>query len=109
MSQPVVIHVSEDGTIRFLVSEDSKPFMTEDALVRRASHVVPVSKTLRVIFHGLRSVFGEYGWVSDFTRRWKCLWYVDLSPIGGDRLPGVYRNRAEAIAAEIQYLNEFFI
>jgi hypothetical protein len=83
--------------------------MTEGALVRRASHVEPVSKTLRVIFHGLRSMFGEYGWVADFTRRWSCAWRINLAPISGPTLPQTYNNRAEAIDAEINYLNEHFI
>lgn len=107
--QPVTVHITEDGTIRFLVNEDSKPFLTEDAVVRRASHVEPTQAILRLLFHGLRFIFGEKGWMADFTRRWPCEWRINLSPIHGPILPGTYCNRQAAIDAEVLYLNENFI
>lgn len=105
-----VVTIAPDGTIRFLVSESTAPLITdENAVVRRASHVEPVSVPLRYAFHGLRSMFGEKGWMAGFTRRWPCLWRINLAPTGGPILPSTYRDRAEAIAAEIEHLNAHFI
>lgn len=107
--QPVTVHIAEDGTIRFLVNEDSKPFLTEDAVVRRASHVEPVQVILRLLFHGLRFTFGEKGRMSNFTRLWPCEWRINLAPTNGPILPETYRDRQQAIEAEVRYLNENFL
>lgn len=107
--QPVVIAMDEEGTLTFLVNDESTPLLTDGSTVKRASHVEPVSGVLRVAFHGLRSIFGEKGWMSDFTRAWPCLWRVNLAPTGGPILPQTYRDRQAAIDAEIGYLNANFI
>lgn len=105
----LTVHLHEDGTIRFINTEGAEAFLSEDAVVRRASHVVPVNRLLRGVFQGLRNTFGEKGWMAAFTRVWPCEWYVDLSPIGRPALPQTYKNRAEAISAEVEYLNATFI
>ena len=48
--------------------------------VRRAAYVEPCAWPLRVIFQGLRRVFGDQGRVASFTRRWRCRWRVDARP-----------------------------
>lgn len=106
---PIVLTISDEGTIRFLVSEDTRPFIDDSAMVRRASHVQPDNLALRWVFHTLRAMFGEYGWMAAFTRRWPCLWMVDTSPVGGPILPGRYRARSAAISAEIEYLQNNFL
>lgn len=105
----VEISFTEDGEIRFLVNEDTVHLLDSTATVRRASHVEPVSRPLRILFHGLRTAFGEYGWVSDLTRRWPVAWRVNLAPIGGPVLFGYWVDRQDAIQAEIDYLNANFI
>lgn len=107
--QSVEITFTPDGEIRFLVSEGTTSLLTSEAVVRRASHVEPVSRPLRILFHGLRTAFGEYGWMSDLTRRWRCLWRVNMAPVGHGVLPDLYLNRQDAIQAEIDYLNREFI
>jgi hypothetical protein len=104
-----VVTLSEDGTVRFLVNEDTKPFIDEDAVIRRASHVEPKNVLIRLTFHILRGIFGEKGWMAEFTRRWPCKWRINLSPINGPILPGLYKDRQEAIREEIKYLNSNFI
>jgi hypothetical protein len=105
----IVISIEHDGTSRFLLNDRTAPFLEDDAIVRRASHVEPESVILRLLFHTLRSVFGEYGWVSDFTRQWKCNWRVNLKPSGGPILKTRWTDRKQAIDAEIDWLNEHFI
>lgn len=107
--QPVVIRIKPDGTMRFLVTEGAEAFLSENAIVRRASHVEPVNPALRSAFYGLRNFFGDKGRMTAFTRRWRCLWRVNLSPIGGPILPATYLNRQAAIDTEIEYLNANFI
>ncbi len=109
MTQPVVIHITPEGNIRFLQSEDAPVSLIGQGVTRRASNVEPVSNTLRYVFYGLRFLFGEKGRMAQFTRQWRCDWRVNLAPIGGSVLAGSYRNRAEAIDAEIAYLNKTFI
>lgn len=95
--------------MRFLVTEGAEAFLSERAVVRRASHVEPVNRLLRLAFYGLRNLFGEKGWMAAFTRLWPCLWCVDLAPAGGPILPGRWRSRKEAIEAEVVWLNANFI
>jgi hypothetical protein len=107
--QNVEITFTPDGEIRFLVSEGTTSLLTPEAVVRRASHVEPVSRPLRILFHGLRTVFGETGRISDLTRSWPVRWRVNLAPIGGPVLFGYWMDRQDAIQAEINYLNANFI
>lgn len=103
-----IVITIEDGVTKFLVNEDTKGLIG-DGVVRRASHVEPVNNALRSAFHVLRGIFGEYGWVAAFTRKWPCYWQINLAPIGGPVLDFEWRNRQSAIDFEIGYLNEFFI
>ena len=105
------LHVSMDasGTLTFLVDADTQALLNESSVIQRASHVEPVSRPLRAVFHGLRHLFGEKGRMASFTRLWPCLWQVDLSPIGGPVLPDVWRDRQAAIDAEVVWLNRNFI
>jgi len=103
------VTISPDGTVQFLYDASLAEVVPTDAIIKRASHVLPQNLFLRLLFRGLRLTLGEYGKVAAFTRTWHCLWYVDLSPVGGPTLPQRFRNRAEAIAAEVAWLNEFFI
>lgn len=104
----IVISI-EDGVIRHLVTEETKDLVTDNSVVRRASHVVPVNLLLRGLFHTLRKVFGEKGTVAGFTRLWPCKWRVDMRLSGGPILKETWYNRQSAIDAEILYLNENFI
>lgn len=71
---------------------------------RRASHVEPASRVLRVVFHATRRVFGEAGRCAAWTRSWCCVWRVDLRPSSGTILTATWRNRADALAAEVAWL-----
>lgn len=103
------IKITADGEVRFLVNTTSQVFLAPESIVRRASHVEPDGRLARAVFHALRLVFGETGAVSEFTRRWPVLWRVNLAPTDGPVLPGRWRDRAAAIAAEVEHLNAHFI
>jgi len=103
----VIATIREDGTLVVLDNEASHCFR-DGASVRtqRASHVEPDNMVCRLVFHVLRLVFGDKGWMAKFTRYWPCLWRVNISPIGGDILAGRWRDRQAAIDAEVEWLNE---
>jgi len=105
----VTITVDEDGEIKFLVDEHSKPFITPETVVKRASHVEPANPLLRVMFHGLRSVCSRQSSLAEFTRMWPCDWRINLAPIGGPILPGTYEDRQDAIDEEVRFLNDTFV
>lgn len=107
--ESITVSITEDGGVRFLNSPLASTFEDGTGITRRASNVEPVAYALRIAFYGLRRMFGEYGRMASFTRMWPCLWRVNLAPIGGDILPGTWRDRSDAIAHEIAVLNETFI
>mgnify|MGYP007070612382 CR=1 FL=1 len=106
----ITVSISEDGSLIFLKNEATKDFIRlGDSTTRRASHVEPDNSLLRIVFHVLRKLFGDKGWMSRFTRLWPCLWRINLSPTGGPVLEGRWRDRQEAISKEIEWVNENFL
>ena len=97
------------GEMSFLVNEDTRAFLDDTSIVRRASHVEPRNLFLRVLFYTLRGICGEYGRIEEFTRTWVCVWRVNLAPVNGPILPAVYYNRQCAIDAEIEWLEAHFL
>ena len=84
MTDHITVSIDEHtGTTRFLVGELGQSLLTPDCIVRRASSVEPISLPLRLMFHLLRSVFGEDGHIADWARNWNCFWRINLSPVGG--------------------------
>jgi hypothetical protein len=104
----MVVSIDEQGTATYLVNEYTRDLFPEAAEPRRASHVEPVSLSLRKLFRWLREAFGEDGRVGNWTRTWTCLWLVDMRPINGD-VWGPFASRAEAIEFEVQWLNRFWL
>ena len=101
----LVIRIDSNGNIYFIDKPEFSSLKNEGKFVtQRASHVEPANRVLRWLFHVLRRWFGENGAVAAFTRRWPCAWRVNLTPSGGGILDGVYRNRQDAIEAEVQWL-----
>jgi hypothetical protein len=107
MAQDVSIVIREDGTLVVLDNVVSHCFRdVGEVHTKRASHVEPNKKALRLVFHMLRLVFGDKGWMATFTRYWPCLWRVNTGPVGGPILAGRWKNRQAAIEAEVEWLNE---
>jgi hypothetical protein len=75
--QATDIIIDNDGTIRFIWTDDLADLINEGrATTRRASHVEPTND-------------GQ--------------WTADMAPVGGPVL-GPYRLRGEALAAEVEWL-----
>lgn len=104
-----IIRITADGTVRFLNTPETATLITPETVTRRASHVEPVNLALRLLFHTLRRGFGDKTTAAQFTRMWPCLWRVNLSPVGGPVLQVRWRDRKQAIEAEVQWLNENWI
>jgi hypothetical protein len=99
-----VIIIDQAGRIQMIVGHGPDLTGAGRASRRRASHVEPVSWPLRLLFHGIRSVAHDDSAAAAWTRSWRCLWRVRI--IGGPVLAGGWRDRAAAIAAEVQWLEE---
>lgn len=102
----LTITIKEDGTIRFLHHDELGSLaQLGTTTTKRASQVHPRAKSLRFAFYALRFVFGENSRVGNWTRRWKCLWMVDLAISGGPAF-GPFKDRADAIKAEEAWIGE---
>jgi hypothetical protein len=106
--QSVVISIDLDGTATYLLNQYTEGAFPDAGDPIRASHVEPVSLSLRLLFRALRRAFKDESRVAAWTRSWPCYWYVDMSPVGGPKR-GPFSNRAQAIEFEIQMLNRFWL
>ena len=103
----IQITFNPDGTAEHLGDEHSEAAkLLPDATRRtaRASNIEPCHWALRAAFHAVRTAVGDKGTLAAWTRTWPCLWRVRV--VGGPVLPGCYRDRGEAIAAEVKWLEE---
>jgi hypothetical protein len=108
MNQIATFIIGEDGNLTFLVTEGTTE-MFPDVPACRASHVEPSNFVFRTLFHFLRQIFGDKGRVSDWTRAWPVIWRVNTKPTAGVILPERWPNRQDAIDAEIEFLNGWFL
>lgn len=101
----IQITFNPDGTAEHLGDEHYPAAKLLPASTRRtvrASNIEPCHWALRVAFHAIRAAVGDKGPLADWTRSWACLWRVRV--VGGPVLPGCYRDRGKAIAAEVAWL-----
>jgi hypothetical protein len=123
----VTVTIDESGDMVYLNTPESDIFMElGERITARASNVLPVRFWHRQAFRLLRTLFGDYGRIAQWTREWSTRWYVDTRPVGGPVLTwghvgypvkdsnfGVrrasFRNREAAIRAEVKFLNRFFL
>ena len=87
------LKIKRDGTMEFL-GNPPPSFPVHDAQRSRFSEIVPVRMNLRILFRILRFLFGEEGKVSNWTRRWPCLWLctILLGPRRGTKKGGTNRD-----------------
>lgn len=105
--QQYVITADDQGSLKFVFTPELNFLQSLGVIeTKRASYVEPDFYLLRVLFHWLREKFGEVGRVADWTRSWKCLWRVNMSPSNGPILAGKWVNRQDALNAEIVWLTE---
>jgi hypothetical protein len=100
--QELTITIDQAGKIEMLARDEFAELYEQGRVTKtRASHVAPVNFALRQAFWILRWATGEQGPVSDWTRRWRCRWQVQI--VNGPYL-GEYAERVEAIAAEVDWI-----
>jgi hypothetical protein len=105
----IQITFNPDGTAEHLGDQGSAAagLLTGSAgagRTRRASNIEPANVWLRAAFHAVRAAVGDKCTLAAWTRTWACLWRVRV--VGGPVLPGCYRDRSEAIRAEVRWLEE---
>jgi hypothetical protein len=102
----LVIRIDTEGNVTLIKhpsqAVDTSIFGTQTARAR-GGYVYPQRKALRVAFKVLRRVFGSSGRVANFTRGWRCTWYVEDARTG-KALDGTYTTHAQAVEAEIAYI-----
>lgn len=106
------IVIGEDGSVTMIDSPAARVIAESlgSSEVARASHVEPDNVWLRAIFYHIRSRVSDDSWLAAWTRRWRCWWRVTIVCTNEDiTLPGLWRNREDAIAAEVAWLNEYFV
>jgi hypothetical protein len=109
MQNEVTLIIDSNGNCKMVMTAAAKLLNLTESLPRRASHVYPENVWLRILFFWIRThVSDESVWAA-FTRKWPCLWRVDMYPVGGGILPTRYTNRLTAIDAEVEALNNLFI
>ena len=94
--------IHEDGRIEMIAGHGPELSGEGVAVKRRASHVAPVNPLLRLAFHAIRCLVADESRLAGWTRRWRCQWRVAI--VGGPVLDGTWRDRLEAIAAEIEWI-----
>ncbi len=99
----MIILIDQDGRIEQIAGHGPDLSSEGSAITRRASWVQPCNLLLRAAFHVLR-LAGDDSRLAAWTRSWRCLWQVQI--INGPLLPGTWRYRAEAIAAEVEWLEK---
>jgi hypothetical protein len=103
MSDIITVFIENDGNVSFLDSPLTAGFNLGPSVTRRYSSVEPDAAILRRIFQFLRCMFGEAGRISDWTRRWTCVWRAQIK--SGPLLSIRSRDRQQVISAEIAYFN----
>jgi len=71
--------------------------------VKRASHIHPSNFWLRLLFRLIRKLSSDdkrFHTLVEWTRKWKCLWRVDMRPSGGKLYPFPFLFRETAINFE---------
>jgi len=102
---PLVINVDAEGRLLFVETPELADLKAlGPARTRRASHVEPTNAVLRWVFHTLRTRVADTSRLAAWTRRWPCTWRANLAPSHGPVL-APFIDRAEAIAAEVAWLN----
>lgn len=94
------VFVKPDGTICGV----SSPITVGLGLPsKRASHVEPVNRALRFMFHVIRSRVSDNSWLAKITRMCPCQWRVRILDSG--TILGPFNKRSKAIDAEVALIN----
>lgn len=93
-----------DGTAQHVGRNDLLAGSVAKSKTKRASNILPANWLLRLAFQAIRSIAEDDSALAGWTRRWLCLWQVNI--VDGPVLPKLYADRFEAIQDEIIWLEE---
>lgn len=75
----MTLWLEDDGTVKYMGHHDLEEDLgieVEEVYRKRVSLILPSNPFLRGLFLLLRKLFGENGSVADWTRTWRCQWFV---------------------------------
>lgn len=108
MSKTITLTIDQNGDQIFLKTDGAEIFRALGITVtRRASHIVPDNVLLRGAFRTVRALVPDTSVIAQWSREWRCLWRVTV--VNGPTLPGRWRDRKQAIEAEVEFLNGWFL
>ena len=106
----ICVTIDEDGNNVFLKTDATDCFLEQgEVITRRASHVLPVAFWKRQAFRLLRTLVPDTSRLAAWSRTWRGPWLVDTAPTAGVILQGRWANRQDAIDAEVEFLNDYFL
>lgn len=73
-----VMRIRRDGVTEWLTMPPGLNLPVLKQTRQRYSEILPVNPVKRLVFRLLRWVFGENGWVSEWTRGWVCYWRAEI-------------------------------
>lgn len=118
----VTLTIEEDGSQTYLKTDAADIFLEcGEVVTRRASHVEPADLPRRIAFSLIRRLVADDSKIAAWTRTWSVYWRINTSPVGGwilqwsdvddtsrDASIATWRNRQQAIEAEVSFLNGWF-
>ena len=106
----ITITIEEDGSQTYLKTDSADCFLElGEVITRRASHVLPAAFWKRQAFRVLRRLSADTGRLAAWSRTWRGPWLVDTAPTAGVVLEGRWMDRQDAITAEVEFLNDYFL
>jgi hypothetical protein len=99
----LTVFVDETGNMTGLRSSLTEALKLPER--ERVSHIEPVNRVLRWLFHGIRSRVEDTSAIAGFTRKWPVTWQANI--FDGPTL-GPFHTRQEAIDAEVAHINKTF-
>jgi hypothetical protein len=110
LPRKIVTVLVENGNLTFLATDSADCFLELGTVItRRASHVFPANFWKRQAFRILRILVSDTSRLAAWSRTWRGPWLVDTKPTAGVVLNGRWMNRQDAIDAEVEFLNDYFL
>jgi len=110
MAEIIITIDQSTGDMLFLETSGAQAFKALGRLrTRRASYVLPADFWARQAFKLIRWFIRYDSAGAAWCRTWRGPWLVDTTPTAGVVLTGRWMNRQDAIDAEIEFLNRWFL
>ncbi len=100
------VSISIDGRLKTFDGDFDLNKITKAQIVsssaKRVSYILPENLFLRILFRTIRSLVKDESKAAEWTRKWKCTWYVHILPTN-EKFYG-FKNREDAIIFEREYI-----